>query len=159
MRIDSVTMGQVARHSRAEIQELKEKEASFLADGHLSVLFPGSASYGHFRNFKLYGSDLSEVLDLASRAMEIALATRDFKNRQGLTNQQIELGMLEEDLRPTPLGPVCPAKPDCTNFLAEYRKIDGSCNNLAHPAWGSGMTPYSRLLPPSYHDGVMICYV
>ncbi|RZC42175.1 chorion peroxidase-like, partial [Asbolus verrucosus] len=155
MRIDPITLGLLAKHSRAEITELRVKESNLLSEGHLSILYPGSASYGHFRNFRLVGkSDLAEVLDLTTRAMEIALATRDFKNRQGLTNRQIELGMLEQDLKLTPLGIACPPKPVCAFFPERYRRIDGTCNNLHNPGWGSGMTPYSRLLPPSYHDGI-----
>jgi hypothetical protein len=76
--------------------------------------------------------------------------------RQGLTNQQIELGMLQQDLSATPLGIACAAKPHCPLYPVKYRRIDGACNNAANPAWGSGMTPYARLLPPSYEDGTRI---
>jgi hypothetical protein len=80
VRMNPQTINLIARHSQDKINEYKVKETVLLADGHL--LFPGSPSYDHFRNFKLLTkTDLSEVLDLASRAMEIALATRDFKNR------------------------------------------------------------------------------
>ncbi|KAJ3627107.1 hypothetical protein MTP99_014513 [Tenebrio molitor] len=155
VRMNPQTINLIARHSQDKINEYKVKETVLLADGHL--LFPGSPSYDHFRNFKLLTkTDLSEVLDLASRAMEIALATRDFKNRQGLTNQQIELGMLQQDLSATPLGIACAAKPHCPLYPVKYRRIDGACNNAANPAWGSGMTPYARLLPPSYEDGIWL---
>ena len=32
------------------------------------------------------------------------------------------------------------------------RSLDGSGNNLAHPAWGQAGTPYPRLAPPRYAD-------
>ncbi|XP_076315047.1 salivary peroxidase/catechol oxidase-like [Tachypleus tridentatus] len=35
-----------------------------------------------------------------------------------------------------------------------YRRIDGRCNNLQHPEAGGAFTPYRRLLPPDYADGV-----
>ncbi|CAH1403181.1 unnamed protein product [Nezara viridula] len=35
-----------------------------------------------------------------------------------------------------------------------YRTYNGSCNNQAHFTWGSSLTPYSRLLPPIYKDGI-----
>ncbi|XP_022239909.1 peroxidase-like isoform X2 [Limulus polyphemus] len=35
-----------------------------------------------------------------------------------------------------------------------YRRIDGRCNNLQHTEAGSAFTPYRRLLPPDYADGV-----
>ncbi|KAJ3666327.1 hypothetical protein Zmor_001776 [Zophobas morio] len=146
-------MDLIARHSQEKIHEFQVKESVLLADGYF--VFPGSPSYDHFKNFKLMSkTDLSAVLDLASRAMEIALATRDFKNRQGLTNDEIEVGMLEQDLSATPLGVACPPKPKCPVIPVRYRRIDGACNNELNSAWGSGMTPYSRLLPPSYKDGI-----
>lgn len=36
---------------------------------------------------------------------------------------------------------------------AVYRTINGSCNNLANPLWGSSNTPYVRLLPAVFADG------
>ncbi|CAG9860584.1 unnamed protein product [Phyllotreta striolata] len=35
-----------------------------------------------------------------------------------------------------------------------YRSYDGSCNNLKHPSWGTPNTPYNRLLPANYADGI-----
>ncbi|XP_063543243.1 peroxidase-like isoform X1 [Cydia strobilella] len=37
---------------------------------------------------------------------------------------------------------------------SRYRSIDGSCNNLQRPVWGMPQTPYGRLLPFNYADGV-----
>ena len=34
-----------------------------------------------------------------------------------------------------------------------YRKMDGSCNNLAKPKWGAINQPMRRLLPAVYFDG------
>jgi hypothetical protein len=34
------------------------------------------------------------------------------------------------------------------------RTLDGSHNNLAHPDWGRAGTPYLRVAPPAYADGV-----
>ncbi|KAJ8981333.1 hypothetical protein NQ317_015974 [Molorchus minor] len=36
----------------------------------------------------------------------------------------------------------------------KYRSHDGSCNNKKHPDWGMTGTPYGRLLPPNYGDGI-----
>ncbi|XP_066972309.1 peroxidase-like [Macrobrachium rosenbergii] len=35
-----------------------------------------------------------------------------------------------------------------------YRSIDGTCNNLQHPKWGSAKIPFVRYLLPAYEDGV-----
>jgi hypothetical protein len=37
---------------------------------------------------------------------------------------------------------------------SKYRTNDGTCNNLNNPFFGASNTPYIRLLPPSYDDGV-----
>lgn len=45
--------------------------------------------------------------------------------------------------------------PNCTDmcFHGKYRTIDGSCNNLQHPMWGSSLSAFRRLLPPVYENG------
>ena len=37
--------------------------------------------------------------------------------------------------------------------VTRYRTIDGTCNNLQHPSWGSARTAFRRLLAPHYLDG------
>lgn len=73
--------------------------------------------------------------------------------RQGISNEQLELGMLEQNLRSTPLGSACAPIPHCPAVSSRYRRLDGACNNLYNSAWGSSLTAYSRLLPPLYQDG------
>ncbi|XP_076677332.1 peroxidasin [Andrena cerasifolii] len=44
---------------------------------------------------------------------------------------------------------------NCTNmcFHNKYRSVDGSCNNLQHPTWGSSYTGFRRALQPIYENG------
>ncbi|CAH0394955.1 unnamed protein product [Bemisia tabaci] len=42
--------------------------------------------------------------------------------------------------------------PHCVD--SKYRTIDGSCNNLKNPLWGTPNTQYARLLPSKYADGI-----
>lgn len=63
------------------------------------------------------------------------------------------MGLIQEDLRMTPLGHACMLKPICPLIAMKYRRIDGSCNNHFNSLWGASLTPYSRLLPPNYADG------
>ncbi|CAG0879551.1 unnamed protein product [Cyprideis torosa] len=42
----------------------------------------------------------------------------------------------------------------CDEDAVKYRRVDGRCNNLRNPLWGSTMSTYRRLLPPDYADGV-----
>ncbi|CAN8006617.1 unnamed protein product [Ixodes pacificus] len=37
-----------------------------------------------------------------------------------------------------------------------YRSLDGSCNNLAQPAWGKALTCHSRMGGPIYDDEVVL---
>jgi hypothetical protein len=41
-----------------------------------------------------------------------------------------------------------------TTAAPEFRTLDGSGNNLAHPTWGEAGTPYARLTAPNYADGI-----
>lgn len=45
----------------------------------------------------------------------------------------------------------CAASVTCDKN-AVYRSINGSCNNLENPLWGSVDTPYVRLGPAAYGD-------
>lgn len=35
----------------------------------------------------------------------------------------------------------------------KFRSLEGTCNNLQHPKWGSTLQPFRRLLPAEYEDG------
>ncbi|EFX79821.1 hypothetical protein DAPPUDRAFT_51887, partial [Daphnia pulex] len=37
---------------------------------------------------------------------------------------------------------------------SKYQPIDGSCHNQVHPQWGKANTPFQRILPNAYADGV-----
>ena len=47
---------------------------------------------------------------------------------------------------------------DCSKELNlyNYRTIDGVCNNLENPTYGATTTPFRRILPPDYEDGVSV---
>ena len=41
---------------------------------------------------------------------------------------------------------------ECRGHVA-LRTIDGTCNNLQRPLWGSSFQPFKRYLRPHYEDG------
>ena len=44
---------------------------------------------------------------------------------------------------------------DCTDdSVLDYRTYDGSCNNFFFPLQGAALTPFPRLLPAEYEDGI-----
>ncbi|KAJ0019170.1 hypothetical protein NQD34_006739 [Periophthalmus magnuspinnatus] len=50
------------------------------------------------------------------------------------------------------------AEPSCKNVpnLYKYRTANSVCNNLEHPLWGASNTPFLRLLPAEYQDGLSL---
>ncbi|KMQ90863.1 peroxidase-like isoform x5 protein [Lasius niger] len=56
-------------------------------------------------------------------------------------------------LHGTPLGASCTTmhNVECDE-ISKYRSIDGTCNNLDNPSWGSAMTAYTRVLFSQYFD-------
>ncbi|XP_011344830.1 peroxidase-like isoform X2 [Ooceraea biroi] len=58
-------------------------------------------------------------------------------------------------LQGTPLGQSCAAvhNVECDE-MSKYRSIDGTCNNIDNPSWGSAMTAYTRVLFSQYFDGI-----
>lgn len=73
--------------------------------------------------------------------------------RRSLTKLELEWNLLSHNLQQTPFKPYCQLPPKCPQYLDKYRRIDGTCNNPNHPFWGAQISPFSRLLPPSYEDG------
>uniref|UniRef100_A0A9I3FHB1 Heme peroxidase 1 n=1 Tax=Anopheles epiroticus TaxID=199890 RepID=A0A9I3FHB1_9DIPT len=49
---------------------------------------------------------------------------------------------------------VCPLVASCDEGTGPYRTMDGSCNSLYNPLYGTAYRPYRRLLPAWYGDGV-----
>jgi peroxidase len=57
-------------------------------------------------------------------------------------------------LQDTQLGAACSAAHSTScDENSRYRSIDGSCNNVENPSWGSAMTAYTRVLFSQYFDG------
>lgn len=54
-------------------------------------------------------------------------------------------------------APFCPREDYIyCNPSYPYRTSNGSCNNIDYPWWGMAESPYKRLLPPDYDDGVTV---
>ena len=66
-----------------------------------------------------------------------------------LTNEELTLMNQEagcSNIRPIPV---------CRYPIAWlYRSIDGTCNNLQNPLFGASETPFIRIVPPLYEDGI-----
>lgn len=106
------------------------------------------------------GDDKQTLPDGCSKIINNDDGTIVTNDEQCLTGQQKESKrrswLPEIDFSQTDLASRCPGDPICPRNANRdpYRTYDGSCNNLRHTAWGKSNTPYTRLLPPDYEDGV-----
>ncbi|KAK7069012.1 hypothetical protein SK128_018576, partial [Halocaridina rubra] len=72
-----------------------------------------------------------------------------------LTVGQVSLVLPQLDTMMTVLADSCPTPlPPSSCPPSRYRTVDGTCNNPDQPRWGAANTPYLRLLPAWYADGV-----
>lgn len=114
-------------------------------------LSTGDASYTLQQNFRKQ-EKLAESLATSGFISEGATS-------EILSRPDIPAGTSALDLQATSLNEKCrfgPQRPEpesCDPYYP-YRKIDGTCNNLENPIWGSSFTPFRRLLPHMYSDGV-----
>ncbi|CAB0038190.1 unnamed protein product [Trichogramma brassicae] len=79
-----------------------------------------------------------------------------FPNRYGLSPAECSRYVSTVRLDRSSLGgQLCPGgRHILCDPSAKYRSIDGSCNNLENPHWGSAFTAYNRILLPEYTDGI-----
>ena len=75
-----------------------------------------------------------------------------------LMNKETNLTLLESSLySQLMVGTASRNNPECDRE-AKYRKLDGSCNNLASPQWGATATPMPRLMDNAYSDGKFLTF-
>ncbi|XP_054156555.1 peroxidase-like isoform X2 [Oppia nitens] len=82
------------------------------------------------------------------------LTTLKIRDRFKLSNEEARDGLWKYSLENTDLEKYCIQEPVCKQ--SKYRTADGSCNNLQRPLWGKSNTPFVRLLPPAYSDGLSV---
>jgi peroxidase len=87
--------------------------------------------------------------------VEQMMASKIFKDKQQLTNEESQLHRFDFAVSGSPLEKTCLARPFCPKEASIYRTYDGSCNHQAgRETWGAAKTPMERLLPPAYEDGI-----
>lgn len=98
-----------------------------------------------------------QILRNAELARISERATQLFAARTSASRQDIQDFPNTISVRQTRLNLECPSdvKPESVRCdPAAERSIDGRCNNLANPLWGSTNTAQARLLPPVYENGI-----
>lgn len=94
--------------------------------------------------------------------MEVDLLGRTLVETSRILAEQFNLpadavhsGLPLIDTKHTAIAGFCPTKYTATPCQVQrYRELDGRCNNVENPNWGSTLAAFRRLLPPNYSDGV-----
>ncbi|XP_076248599.1 peroxidasin [Calliopsis andreniformis] len=111
--------------------------------------FPDAVGRAAARPAEIFERTLVNIRRMVNAGIS-ANATAEFRYEEILTPEQVrEIERLSG----------CTGhrhRQNCTNmcYHTKYRSIDGSCNNLQHPTWGSSYTGFRRNLQPIYENGI-----
>ncbi|CAL4059479.1 unnamed protein product, partial [Meganyctiphanes norvegica] len=114
-------------------------------------LGPDSVAY-HYYSLRAGNENTRTIAAVAQISQT---ATHILAVRHNLTVGQVSLVLPQIDTMSTVLRDSCPTPlPPASCPPSRYRTLDGTCNNPDQPRWGAANTPYLRLLPAWYADGV-----
>lgn len=97
--------------------------------------------------------ELMVAAEVFQEALEMVRASHTGQSEAGVPSlSECEVTLLAELSGCLEHGPA----PDCSDicYHTRYRSIDGSCNNWDQPHLGMTDSPFLRLLPPAYEDGL-----
>lgn len=113
------------------------------------VRFPSGPAREISRASEIYERTLVNIRKHINAGKNLTTNVTDFNYDDLLSPEYLELLAQLSD---------CTAHritPNCTDmcFHGKYRTIEGSCNNLQNPLWGSSLSAFRRLLTPAYENG------
>ncbi|XP_035706315.1 peroxidase isoform X2 [Folsomia candida] len=107
------------------------------------ISFPPHKTQHHLDEVDRLGMVLTQTTKYIAKEFEIS-------------QEHIEKLLPELDLELTDVWSFCPLqfrnRKDCK--LSIYRELNGRCNNLNFPEWGSTFTPFRYLIPADRPDGI-----
>lgn len=110
--------------------------------------FPNAPAREVARAAEIYERTLATIKQYSDAGLKIT-SVEPFNYQQILSNKHLEvIAQLS--------GCVAHREPlDCSDmcFHSKYRTYDGTCNNFAHPTWGSSLSGFRRILFPIYENG------
>ncbi|KAF2363029.1 hypothetical protein FHG87_006214 [Trinorchestia longiramus] len=128
---------------------VEQREPEIFSSG--GKLGPDSPSYHYYS--LLLGTEMTRQISAAASISVIS--THLLAVRHNLTVGQVSLMLPQINTENTVLGSECPTPlPPTSCSPSRFRTLDGTCNNPDQPRWGAANTPFLRLLPAWYRDGV-----
>ncbi|KAK4015956.1 hypothetical protein OUZ56_030921 [Daphnia magna] len=150
--INTPSMNQAAEASRLQMSSMGEIEKR-LTQNNIIVL-PGSSRAIHALVF----ATTAEAEKISREAIIGAYTASEIVKRFNIKPENVALALNQFNLKDTILSEMCPTDSVCnqTTIDSRYRTLDGSCNNIQHSSWGRSLTPFQRLAPSAYADGVRV---
>jgi len=140
--------GDEVAQGREETERTKDDVMSNLepAKGEAELMAEFDSNEAKYKNFPTTPANTRRMFEHPAGAEEAQIAL------QGRRNLFRKVKKLPEEKE---LGNVCSPRPDCSGDQ-KFRTMDGTCNSLTNPLRGSKNSPYLRLLPPAYGDGIFL---
>ena len=88
------------------------------------------------------------------QALTALETSQQLRSQFKLDKDQGRFALPKFSLQGSKISDTCPQPPTRCVKDAQFRSIDGTCNNPEHPEWGRSNIQLQRLLPPEYEDGV-----
>ncbi|KAK4324937.1 hypothetical protein Pmani_004472 [Petrolisthes manimaculis] len=149
----SFTDDVVDEAARAALWQIVERDLleSALQERNIEVNNPQRPEFGHLQFFKT----TPRATKISRDGLTGAGASDYLLTRFRLNALEAAYGLQQVSISNSIISDTCPRTPRCEEKDRFYRTIDGSCNNLDNPGWGQARSPFQRILPPQYSDGLL----
>ncbi|CDW55319.1 An peroxidase domain containing protein, partial [Trichuris trichiura] len=139
------------RQGRRKPRDSAETEALANVDKKLTVLKSKISGYNNL--WATYFSSHKAAKNTSYSAL-ILLETTKLLRKLGMTLTQINEMYSPQVIEEVSKKGLCQREPIEECAAGGFRTFSGYCNNVVHPMWGAVFQAFSRLVAPSYQDGI-----